>query len=181
MVERTCLVTVGSTKFDDLVSEVLSERILKLLSTLRVSRVILQMGSSCLNEQAHVIADFSEEEGSHTVLGITIEYYRYKPSLVDDIKRADFVVGHAGAGTCMECLTNGKPLIVVVNDSLMDNHQMELAQKLADLGHLLYCTPRSLDSALSDDSLFSLKPFSPPAFDKFVKYIDRKLDCVVDS
>ena len=42
----------------------------------------------------------------------------------------------------MEALSLQKPLIVVVNDMLMDNHQTELARQLAKDGHLLYATHR---------------------------------------
>lgn len=48
----------------------------------------------------------------------------------------------SGAGSCLETLGAGKPLLVVVNDSLMDNHQLELARQLHMDSHLLYCTCR---------------------------------------
>ena len=43
------------------------------------------------------------------------------------------MISHAGAGTCIEVLQAGKTLAVIVNDSLMDNHQVELAEKLAEV------------------------------------------------
>jgi hypothetical protein len=45
-------------------------------------------------------------------------------------------VSHAGAGTCLEALEAGKPLLVVVNDFLADNHQRELAVKLKEVGYV---------------------------------------------
>ena len=47
-----------------------------------------------------------------------------------------------GAGCIVESLSLGKPLVVVINDELMNNHQTELARQLSDGGHLLYTTPR---------------------------------------
>lgn len=49
-----------------------------------------------------------------------------------------------GAGSVLETLQAGKPLIVVINDLLMDNHQLELASQLAEDGHLYYATCRSV-------------------------------------
>jgi len=40
-------------------------------------------------------------------------------------------------------LAAAKPLVVVVNEKLMNNHQFELAKQFYNDGHLLYCTCRS--------------------------------------
>ena len=48
----------------------------------------------------------------------------------------------AGAGSCLETLEEGKPLLVVINEKLMDNHQLELARQLHKDGHVLYCNCR---------------------------------------
>lgn len=49
---------------------------------------------------------------------------------------------HSGSGSIMEALSLQKPLVVVVNDRLMNNHQTELARQLCKDGHLLYTTHR---------------------------------------
>ena len=43
-----------------------------------------------------------------------------------------------GAGSIIESLTLQKPLVVVVNQVLMNNHQTELAQQLHSEGYLLF-------------------------------------------
>jgi beta-1,4-N-acetylglucosaminyltransferase len=53
-----------------------------------------------------------------------------------------------GAGSCLEVLAANKPLIIVVNEDLMDNHQMELASQLYSDGHALYCTCRQVYDCL---------------------------------
>ncbi len=45
----------------------------------------------------------------------------------------------SGAGSVFEALSHGRPLIVVPNPLLMDNHQAELGKHLADLQHLVRC------------------------------------------
>lgn len=41
-----------------------------------------------------------------------------------------------GAGTILDVLRMGKPMIVIPNPTLLDNHQEELASALEELGHL---------------------------------------------
>ena len=49
---------------------------------------------------------------------------------------ADLIIGHAGAGTIMEVLQLGKPLLVVVNSLLMQDHQTEVAVEFSKRGLL---------------------------------------------
>lgn len=47
-----------------------------------------------------------------------------------------------GAGSIVESLELKKPLVVVINDQLMHNHQIELAKQLQADNHLLFTTCR---------------------------------------
>lgn len=91
------------------------------------------------------------------------------------MKAADLIIGHAGAGTALEVLKLRKPMIAVVNDKLMDNHQTELADRLHELGHLIKTVPSELHEALLSPQLFSPKHFehSPP--NRFSNYLVEKL------
>jgi beta-1,4-N-acetylglucosaminyltransferase len=88
--------------------------------------------------------------------GISIEIWKFKPSLQEEYERADLVISHAGmphsisvylrwgrytgSGTILDVLRLGKPMIVIPNMTLLDNHQEELASMLANLGHLQLST-----------------------------------------
>jgi len=139
-------VTVGSTRFDALVQAVLSEEVLDILQKKGYSQIVLQRGDSTLGKG----------DGTTTLdkSDIEVETWTFKPSIEMDIRRANLVISHAGhrvilefmvevlmhpclgSGTILDVLRQGKPMIVVPNPTLLDNHQDELASKLDDLGHL---------------------------------------------
>ena len=58
------------------------------------------------------------------------------------INKSELVISHCGAGVLLECLrsTNqglGTTNVAVVNESLMDNHQSELGDRLHAEGYIL--------------------------------------------
>ncbi|NWW04681.1 ALG13 transferase, partial [Oreocharis arfaki] len=99
--------------------------------------------------------------------------FRFKDSLAEDLQSADLVISHAGAGSCLETLEKGKPLIVVINDKLMDNHQLELAKQLHRNGYVLYCNCSTLVETLQSMDLSALKPFPPGQPEKFASFLDK--------
>nr|CAG4644483.1 EOG090X0KOU [Lepidurus arcticus] len=119
---KSVFVTVGTTSFDDLIKTVLQEDTLQVITKLGYTKLTLQIGKG----QEIVVPD---------IPGLNITWYRLKPSILLDFQAADLVISHAGAGSCLEALQAGKQLLVVINESLMGNHQLELAEKLYHLGH----------------------------------------------
>ena len=51
-------------------------------------------------------------------------------------------VSSEGSGTILDVLRIPKPLIIVPNPTLLDNHQQELADVLEQQGHLVASTPQ---------------------------------------
>jgi UDP-N-acetylglucosamine transferase subunit ALG13 len=65
-----------------------------------------------------------------------VRFLSYNEAL-DQFRQCDLVVGHCGAGTIMNALRFGKPMILVPRRAgqgeHVDDHQMELAAALADV------------------------------------------------
>lgn len=77
--------------------------------------------------------------------GLNVDVFKFKPGIADEYKRSTLIVSHCGtptpksanlfskgAGTVLECLRLKKALLCVVNDSMMDNHQVEMMEPLRD-------------------------------------------------
>ncbi|XP_062917070.1 UDP-N-acetylglucosamine transferase subunit ALG13 homolog [Mobula hypostoma] len=160
---ESVFVTVGTTSFDDLIEEISSEKIIQILQELGYRRLVLQIGRGSIEPKPYVGTNF------------TLEIYRFKDTIADDIQNATLVISHAGAGSCLEILEAGKPLIVVINEKLMNNHQLELAKQLYCDGHLLYCTCSTLCKTLQKLDCTSLKPFPSGQTEKFASFLDKIL------
>lgn len=86
----SCVLTVGSTRFDPLVASFLDPTSLSSLSSLGIQHVLAQVGNSALPG--------GWKEGARTVeTGLQIEVVRFLDDLEDRVGRSDLVVSHAGA------------------------------------------------------------------------------------
>ncbi|XP_033167387.1 UDP-N-acetylglucosamine transferase subunit ALG13 homolog [Drosophila mauritiana] len=164
---NTVYITVGTTKFDALISTASSEPALKALQKRKCTKLVIQHGNS------QPLTD-DEIQLIKKNYGIQIEQYKFRPN-IEDVKSADLIIGHAGAGTCMDILNNHKPGLIVINDTLMDNHQLELAKQLAAENYLYYCKVTDLDAQLATLDFTALKPYetNPENLSKFVSAINQ--------
>ena len=80
-------VTVGSTKFDDLIDIVASEDFLARLSANGYTRLVVQYGNSNMRP-------LFPDETSHGVKVIT---WKFKSSLSEEHLAADLIISHAGS------------------------------------------------------------------------------------
>jgi beta-1,4-N-acetylglucosaminyltransferase len=177
-------VTVGTTKFDSLVENVLSDESLHIFCTLGYQKMVIQYGAgkdicySHLRSQQWRRARRNQKEkqkekgkkvNSHKeylyvyktrgrVKGsMKIILYRYKNDILEDMEEADLIISHAGAGSIMEGLGLQKQMVVVINESLMGNHQTEVADALEAENYLFSTTPGKLATLLLQKDLSHLK------------------------
>ncbi len=81
----------------------------------------------------------------------------------------------AGAGSIIECLRLRKELVVVVNDKLMDNHQLELAEALEQEGFLKKCLVGGLEEVLACYPLTDLLEYPEPNVSAFGRLVDDEV------
>ncbi|KAM9993664.1 hypothetical protein ACTFIZ_011641 [Dictyostelium cf. discoideum] len=144
---KSVFVTVGTTKFDDLIDKIDSPKLFNILLKYGFNKMIIQIGNySGTIENSLPFNDNKNNNNTNSSSTTKFEslYFDYKPSLSEFMKNSDLIISHAGSGSILESLENNKPCICVVNDRLMDNHQKELADKLSNLSYILSTNSTSL-------------------------------------
>jgi beta-1,4-N-acetylglucosaminyltransferase len=120
----TIFVTVGTTLFEALIQAVSTDDALQGMVENGYSSLVIQYGKGA---KPPILSSPS----------LNVEVYAFKPNLTSDMKAADLIISHAGAGTVMEVLRLKKRAAVVINTMLMDNHQTELADAMGERHHIL--------------------------------------------
>ncbi|BFZ54276.1 N-acetylglucosaminyldiphosphodolichol N-acetylglucosaminyltransferase catalytic subunit alg13 [Savitreella phatthalungensis] len=196
--DRAVFVTVGSTSFDDLVSSVLSRHVLDALVSQGYNRLTIQHGDTNLTLPASDLHEFipislirySHElprfvsEGeliiSHAGAGSVLDVLTAGP--VGELKAVYTALGADGKRvrdrsrepSTLGRLRRTRKLIIVPNNTLMDNHQVELARQLSKDGYCLTCSIAELASTIQNE-LAEFRPRSWPKTD------GAALDLLVDE
>ncbi|KAL2171573.1 hypothetical protein VTG60DRAFT_2406 [Thermothelomyces hinnuleus] len=173
---RSCFVTVGATAgFRALLEEVSTAGFLQCLAEHGYTTLEVQCGPDQA-VFANRVASLSDDD-KH---GVAIHSFGYTRDMQAHIlncrgqagvRPAGCVISHGGTGTVGEVLGIGAPLIVVANPTLMDNHQLELAESLeaqniavhGRIGFLAAAIDR-IAERIAQGTLDALPPYSPPSF-----------------
>ncbi|KAL4427919.1 hypothetical protein ABPG75_002008 [Micractinium tetrahymenae] len=154
--DRTVFVTVGTTKFDALIRAVDRQAFADTLVAAGYTRLVMQIGSAEYIPR-RLLPPNSRSTRLHN--GLAVEYFDFAPSLADHLRAAALVISHAGSGSIFETLRLRCPLVVVPNPLLMDNHQVELADKLERDGHLYAATTENLAEVVARMDPSRLVPY----------------------
>ncbi|EGR52593.1 glycosyltransferase family 1 [Trichoderma reesei QM6a] len=149
--QRHCLVTVGATVgFKQLTEQVLQPEFWEFLSAEGFTSLRIQCGPdiSWASARLDSLRDRVPE-------GLEVHVFETTPNLMMDemmlckacsgLRRMGVVVSHAGTGTILDAWKVGLPVIVVPNETLLDNHQAEMAKHLAKEGYAITSTASYLD------------------------------------
>ncbi|KAI9672923.1 MAG: N-acetylglucosaminyldiphosphodolichol N-acetylglucosaminyltransferase catalytic subunit alg13 [Trizodia sp. TS-e1964] len=153
---KLCFVTIGATaSFNALISAVLTQRFLGTLRDCGYTHLILQYGSE---GKAHLERFKDSTTSEEQACGINIDGFDFKnDGLAQEMKSArgregvgveGVVISHAGAGSILDALRMAVPLVVVPNPTLLDNHQVELAEELERQGYVIHGDLNDLSSAI---------------------------------
>ncbi|KAB1212528.1 Long chain acyl-CoA synthetase 7, peroxisomal [Morella rubra] len=145
--KKTVFVTVGTTCFDALVRAMDTREVKDGLLKRGYTHLIIQMGRG-----SYTPTKSEGEDGS-----LAVDFFTFSSSIADHLRSASLVISHAGSGSIFETLRLGKPLIVVVNEDLMDNHQ------------------KSMKSGLAADGNFLVKKFPPVSRQRYSVVLPEKL------
>jgi beta-1,4-N-acetylglucosaminyltransferase len=146
-------VTVGTTKFDELVKEV--DKIAPRFK----EKIIIQIGNGNYRPK-------------------NCKYFNFNPELNRYLKNADLIISHGGAGTIFEALNMKKNIICVENPDVNDSHQGDLLKKLEDERYLIWCKDvHDIEGSIALSKKFQYKKYVPQKCtigNTIIKFLERK-------
>ncbi|KAK5937480.1 N-acetylglucosaminyldiphosphodolichol N-acetylglucosaminyltransferase catalytic subunit alg13 [Knufia obscura] len=158
---KRCFVTVGATaSFTSLIRAVLEPTFLEALGKEGYTELRMQFGKGgkkTFDDYSWVLPDELKQR-----LGISITGFDFnKDGLREEMLAAKrtygkskyagvegCVISHAGSGSILDALRVELPIIVVPNPELLDNHQLELAEVLAEQNYVVHGELGKLAEAL---------------------------------
>ena len=172
---KVCLVTVGSTKFESLIRAACAASFRRELARQGFTELRLQIGTGSFAPRRSTAGiRASTGKGSKSP---AVDWFRSKPVAEwrRELDAASLIIGHAGAGTILEALRGRKPLLVVINEALMDNHQAELADAMAEAGYLAQATPDTLEKVLCETDWTDLSEYPAAQTNAFATMLDEEM------
>ena len=143
---KRCFVTTGATAaFNSLIRAVLEPTFLQGLKDAQYTELRIQYG-----DDSERIFDGKVKSRSAEIkqdYGIELSGFSFdKSGLESEMKAArgssstneGCVISHAGSGSILDAMRISVPLIVVPNTDLLHNHQVELAEVLAEQNYVVY-------------------------------------------
>lgn len=157
--KRRCFVTVGATaSFIGLIRAVLEPAFVETLLKYGYDELRVQYGKGGQKTFADYVWQLPDELKSRISItgfdfdqnGLREEMLAAKGRLKTEAGEGAVgcVISHAGSGSVLEALRIDLPTIVVPNSELLNNHQLELAEALAEQNYVIHGKLDSLKEAI---------------------------------
>ncbi|EGP90999.1 unnamed protein product [Zymoseptoria tritici ST99CH_1A5] len=164
---KTCFVTIGATaSFVGLIKAALAPDFLAALKSHGYTHLLVQYGQdgkalfdSCIGSLDQIDIHISGFDLDKAGLA---EYMLQAKGERNTGRQEGVVVSHAGSGTILDALRISVPIIVVPNSELLDNHQVELAEALAEQEYVVHGSLHALGQALNEAAQLGKKSKSWP-------------------
>ena len=147
-------VTVGTTKFEELVKKI--DKIAPELG----ENVLIQLGNGKYKPR-------------------NCKWFRFSPNLDKYYKKADLVISHDGAGTLFELINLGKRVVALENKETI--HNPDLVRKFSEEKHLIYCKDiENLKDCIYKAKRYKFKKYRQPKNEickkliNFLKELERR-------
>ncbi|KAL2408124.1 UDP-N-acetylglucosamine transferase subunit alg13 [Exophiala dermatitidis] len=187
---KRCFVTIGATaSFSSLIRRVLEPEFIDELqragyTELRVQygdhegEKIFQAKTKELRE-ARALDRFEITGFGFNKAGLREEMIAVKGQSIDT---EGMVISHAGSGSILDGLRVGVPLVIVPNTELLHNHQVELAEVLAEQQYVVYGKLDNLSAAIGEvETLRRNMRKWPPLRSGEVKYKNGLADVMAEE
>ncbi|KAI4716051.1 hypothetical protein E4T48_07731 [Aureobasidium sp. EXF-10727] len=187
---KVCFVTIGATaSFSALIRATVSSSFCHALQQNHYTDLIVQYGADGADLFQSLVHDIdSDNQGSTiNVSGFGLDtsglgqYMKLARTGGDGSGAEGLVVSHAGSGTILHALRVDVPLVVVPNSELLDNHQVELADALAEQEYVVHGKLENLPQALLDAEKLRLRKKVWPPINSGTHRQTKGLAGVVDE
>ncbi|KIW27776.1 uncharacterized protein PV07_07484 [Cladophialophora immunda] len=168
---KRCFVTIGATApFNSLVRAVLEPAFIKPLRDAGYTQLRIQYGNhegeAIFQEQTRALAEADLDRSIEiTGFGFNREGLRGEMLAVKGRTQQEegMVISHAGSGSVLDALRIGVPIVVVPNTDLLHNHQVELAEALAEQEYVIHGKLDNLAGSIAsvDDLRKKMKKWPP--------------------
>lgn len=132
---KVCFVTIGATaSFSSLVRAAVCSAFCHTLEQNDYTDLIVQYGANgneLFDSLLQALGTTSIQVSGFGLDKSGLSHYM-------QLAKTGVVISHAGSGTILDALRTGVPLVVVPNSELLDNHQVELAEALAEQEYVVH-------------------------------------------
>ncbi|KAI5240277.1 hypothetical protein E4T47_08216 [Aureobasidium subglaciale] len=187
---KVCFVTIGATaSFSALVRATISSTFCHSLEQHQYTDLIVQYGADGHSLFQSLLQDVNSKQEATGInvsgFGLDtngLEQYMMLAKTGGDSSGAEgLVVSHAGSGTILHALRLDVPIVVVPNSELLDNHQIELAEALAEQEYVVHGRLENLSQALQDAEKLRVRQKAWPPVNSGTHRQTRGLAGVVDE